>query len=89
MKLTYEIADIAPYINWAYFYYAWGMSGKPEAEKDKLRLEAEDALHQMEGRYHTYALFELFDAYSEGDDIILEGVRSHYQAVADEGRESS
>ena len=74
MKLTYEIADIAPYINWAYFYYAWGMHGMPDAEKQKLRQEADDVLHQMEGRYHTYALFELFDAYSEGDDIILEGV---------------
>ena len=74
MKLTYEIADIAPYINWAYFYYAWGMHGMPDAEKQKLRQEADDVLHLMEGRYHTYALFELFDAYSEGDDIILEGV---------------
>ena len=76
MKLTYEITDIAPYINWAYFYYAWGMHGKPDAEKQKLRQEAEDALRQMEGHYHTYALFEIYDAHSEGDDIIIEGVRS-------------
>ena len=76
MKLTYEIAEIAPYINWAYFYYAWGMSGKAEAEKEKLRQEAEDALHQIKDRYHTYALFEIFDAYSEGDDIVIKGVGS-------------
>jgi cobalamin-dependent methionine synthase I len=75
MKLTYEITDIAPYINWAYFYHAWGMSGKPDAEKQKLRQEADDALHQMEDCYHTYALFELFDASSDGDDVIIEGVR--------------
>ena len=73
MKLIYEITDIAPYINWAYFYFAWGMHGKPDAEKQKLRQEADDALRQMKGRYHTYALFEIYDAHSEGDDMILKG----------------
>ena len=81
MKLTYEISDIAPYINWAYFYYAWGMHGKAGAEKQELRQEADDALRQMEGRYHTYTLFEIFDAHSEGDDIIIEGVGSQESAV--------
>ena len=43
MKITYQISEVAPYINWAYFYHAWGMSGKPESEKEKLRQEAETA----------------------------------------------
>ena len=55
MKLTYEISDIAPYINWAYFYHAWGMSGMPESEKAQLRQEAEEALRQIDGTYHTFA----------------------------------
>ena len=42
MTLTYSIADVAPYINWVYFDHAWGMSGKPEAERQQLRREAED-----------------------------------------------
>ena len=71
MKLTYEISQIAPYINWVYFFYAWGIHNRPEAEKAKLRQEADEALRQMEGRYHTHALFQLFEAYSEGDDIFL------------------
>ena len=71
MKLTYEITDIAPYINWAYFYYAWGMHGKPDAEKQKLRQEAEEALRQIDGIYQTFGLFELFDANADGDDIIV------------------
>lgn len=75
MKITYQISEVAPYINWAYFYHAWGMSGKPEAERTKLRQEAEEALHQIDGTYQTYALFEIFDANSEGDDIVLKGVR--------------
>ena len=59
MKITYEISDIVPYINWVYFYYAWGIHSRPEAEQQKLRQEAEEALQLIEDRYHTYALFEL------------------------------
>ena len=75
MKITYQISEVAPYINWVYFYHAWGMSGKADAEKAKLRQEAEVALRQIEGTYQTFALFELFDANSEGEDIVVKGVR--------------
>ena len=75
MKLTYQISEVAPYINWAYFYHAWGLSGKPETEKRQLRNEAEALLRDMEGRHHTFALFEIMDANSEGDDIIVDNVR--------------
>ena len=75
MKLTYEIADVAPYINWAYFFFAWGVHNRPDAEKDKLRREAEDALRQYESRYHSYAVFKLFDAEADGDDLLLDGRR--------------
>ena len=71
MKITYEISQIVPYINWVYFYYAWGIHSRPEAEQQKLRQEAEEALQQVEGRYHTYALFELYEAHSDGDDIVV------------------
>jgi cobalamin-dependent methionine synthase I len=57
------------------------MSGKPEAEKTKLRQEAEEALHQIDGTYQAFALFELFDANSEGDDIVIKGVRSQETGV--------
>ncbi len=82
MKITYQISEVAPYINWAYFYHAWGMSGKPEDEKAKLRQEAEEALRQIDGTYQTFGLFELFDAHSDGDDIVVfEGVRSQESGV--------
>ena len=71
MTLTYQISQVAPYINWVYFYHAWGISGRPDAEKEKLRQEAEEALRQIEGKYQAFALFELFDARSEDDDIVL------------------
>ena len=73
MKLTYEISELKPYINWVYFFYAWQV--KDEEEKARLRAEAEALLSQLNGRYHVYALFELFDANADGEDIIINGKR--------------
>ena len=73
MKITYNISDLVPYVNWVYFFYAWQV--KEEAEKQRLRQEAEVLLSKLEGRYHVYGIFELFDAYGEDDDIIIRGER--------------
>ena len=59
--LEYSIADVVPYINWLYFFHAWGLSGKPDAEKNALREEAMQMLASMEPRYATHAVFGLFD----------------------------
>lgn len=69
--LTYDIDEIEPYINWLYFYHAWGLSGKPKAEKDKLRAEALCMLHAWQGVYHTHAIFCLYEANGDGDDLVL------------------
>ncbi len=71
MRLDYSIADVAPYINWVYFYYAWGMSSRPAAERHKLRAEAEDMLKMLDRRYATHVVFELCNANGDGDDIVL------------------
>ena len=73
MKITYQISEVVPYINWVYFYHAWGVSGQSDAEKEKLRQEAEENLLRIEGVYQAYALFELFDANSDGEDIVVSG----------------
>ena len=75
MKLKYQISDIRPYINWLYFFHTWGMNGKPAEEKEKLRVDAERMLNEWEGKYHTHAVFELFDANSDGDDLLIGEVR--------------
>ena len=31
-KLTYRPSDVAPYINWPYFYHAWQVKDKDEQE---------------------------------------------------------
>ncbi|MBQ8949409.1 MAG: 5-methyltetrahydrofolate--homocysteine methyltransferase [Prevotella sp.] len=69
MKLSYDITELMPYINWPYFFFAWQV--KEQAEKDRLQREANALLQQLAGHYHAYGLFELFDAYGDGDDIVL------------------
>nr|WP_314684502.1 vitamin B12 dependent-methionine synthase activation domain-containing protein [uncultured Prevotella sp.] len=73
--ITYNISEIVPYINWAYFFYAWSMNGKAKDAQLELRSEAEKLLADMEGRYHTRAVFALCEANSEGDDIIINSTR--------------
>ena len=73
MIIIYDIHELVPYINWVYFFYAWQV--KNEDERARLRQEAETLLTQWEGHYHAYALFELFGAYSDGDDIVVRGER--------------
>jgi cobalamin-dependent methionine synthase I len=89
MKLTYDISELISYINWPYFFFAWQV--KEPSEKDRLRQEAEAFLQQLEGKYHAYGLFELFDAHSDGDDIVVgkkgdrsqeTGVSSHESGVS-------
>ena len=71
MQLDYRISNIAPYINWDYFFYAWGMHNQPQAEKDKLRAEVKELLDGLQEKYQTHALFQLFEANSQGDDIVI------------------
>ncbi|MBR2150782.1 MAG: 5-methyltetrahydrofolate--homocysteine methyltransferase [Prevotella sp.] len=73
MKIDYDISDVAPYVNWDYFFYAWGMHNKAEAEKQQLRQEAERTLERLQGKYATHALFVLAEAYSDGDDVLADG----------------
>ena len=73
MRITYDISELVPYVNWVYFFFAWQV--KEEAEKVRLRSEAEALLQQLNGRYHVYGLFELFEANADGDDIIVNGKR--------------
>ena len=73
--LDYSVASLRPYINWLYFFHAWGLAGKPQAEKERLRNEAEAMLDSFETRYCTHAVVGLFAANSDGDDLLLGGVR--------------
>lgn len=71
MNKTYGISELIPFINWLYFYHAWGLSGKPKADKEKIKQEALQMLASWEEKYHTHAIFKLFEVGSEGDDLIF------------------
>ena len=73
--LAYDIEKIVPYVNWVYFYFAWGIHDKPRAEKELMREEAMAMLRSWQGKYHTHAVFRLFQAYGDRDDLLLDGVR--------------
>ena len=68
---TYRISELTPFINWLYFYHAWGLSGKPREDKEKMKQEALQMLASWEEKYHTHAIFRLFEVCSEGDDLIF------------------
>ena len=80
MNKTYSISELTPYINWLYFYHAWGLSGKPREDKEKMKQEALQMLASWEEKYHTHAIFRLFEVCSEGDDLIffLPGTRFRF-----------
>ncbi len=69
--LTYGISEVEPYINWIYFFHAWGLSGKPREEKVRMQEEAQTMLRSWQGTYHTRAVFALFPANGDGDDLVL------------------
>lgn len=98
--LTYPVREVAPYINWIYFFHAWGMephfaavaevhdcpscrAGWVASFDDSERVKAQEAVNlYQEAMEHLrlwadepicHALFLLADAYSDGDDIIVNG----------------
>ena len=86
--IEYNISQLRPYINWLYFYFAWGLSGRPQEEKDRLKAEADAMLDIFEARYHTHAAFGLFEANGDMDDIVIGDTRLpmlRQQSKADDG----
>ena len=98
----YDIHDVSAYINWLYFFHAWGFSPKfsgianihgcdachaswvanfSEKDKDKavqaiqLYKEATQLLNELDGVYKVHATYKLMDAYSDGDNLLLDGTR--------------
>lgn len=71
----FSIKDVTPYIDWSYFFHAWGINpkSKQSTAADELRNDANAMLMELEGRYCTHALFALCDSRSDGDNIIIEG----------------
>jgi len=78
----FDIADVAPFIDWNFFFPAWGLKGRypalfdhPErgAEARKLFDDAQALLHRMAGErlLTLQGVVGLFPAVSRGDDLLV------------------
>lgn len=72
----FGIGEVAPYIDWGYFLHAWGMgnAGRESmaSHADALLDDALAMLKELDGKYHTHAIFALCDARGDGDNIVIE-----------------
>ena len=78
--LTYAIHDVTPYINWIYFFHAWGFRPKEEdrakaSEAMQLLKEASRMLNQLDENYRVHTIFRLSKANADGDNLLLDGTR--------------
>lgn len=98
--ITYSIHELTDYINWIYFFHAWGFQPRfatiahihgcdvcralwlrefPEAERAKaaeamqLHKEAQRMLWKWDETHSVKAVYRLFRAYSDGDNLLLDG----------------
>lgn len=75
-KLTYNIHEITPYINWIYFFHAWGFkpSSTASPEAKSLLAEAGTMLSEMEGNVIVQCIYRLCRANSDGDNLLLDNI---------------
>lgn len=68
---TYQIAEVAPYIDWSYFLHAWGIANG-NRQAGEIIAEAKAMLAELDGKYSTTSIFALCDARGDGDNIVIE-----------------
>ena len=107
--LSFQTHEIAEFISWSYFFYAWGIPAKFatitkihhctacmsswiesfETQKDRLRAteaaklyrDAIEILNEVDGKFDYRGVFEIFDANSQGDDILIFHNDSHITTI--------
>ena len=86
----YGIHEVSRYINWSYFFHAWGFQPRdmqsPEAKQ--LLQEANQILTLLNENFQTHAIFKLAEANSEDNDVWIENTRFPFlrQQTAKEGK---
>ena len=86
----YGIHEVNRYINWSYFFHAWGFQPRdmqsPEAKQ--LLQEANQMLTLLNENFQTHAIFKLAEANSEDNDVWIENTRFPFlrQKTAKEGK---
>ncbi len=76
-QTTYTVEDLLPYIDWSYFFHAWGITHKNTATDAAIQLKAEaiETLKKSGNEYKINTLFGLFDTHVSDDDIIINNIR--------------
>ncbi len=70
---TYTPKELLPYIDWNYLFHAWGVNGSDKQEQARqIKAEAKAMLDE-ERLCDIKAIFRLYEAHSDGDDIALNG----------------
>ena len=66
----YEPSQLLPYIDWSYFFHAWGIKPGEQQTSEATQLKS-DALTVLDEKSNekVHALFRLCHARSEGDDL--------------------
>lgn len=72
--LQYSVQQLLPYIDWSYLYHAWGLP-RHATETDVLRNDALTLLAKPGNEIEVRCLYRLCEANSDGDDLIVSGLR--------------
>ena len=85
----YGIHEVSRYINWSYFFHAWGFQPRDmqSPEATQLLQEANQMLTLL-NNFQTHAIFKLAEANSEDNDVWIENTRFPFlrQQTAKEGK---
>ena len=86
----YGIHEVSRYINWSYFFHAWGFQPRDmqSPEATQLLQEARQMLTLLNENFQTHAIFKLAEANSEDNDVWIENTRFPFlrQQTAKEGK---
>jgi 5-methyltetrahydrofolate--homocysteine methyltransferase len=85
LTLSFEAAELVPYIEWRQFYRAWGLEGRQQGAGSEAQGDGESAQHQAllrdalsllerasaRGLLSVICRFGIFPAARRGDDILI------------------
>ncbi len=74
MISRYSVHQLLDVISWEHFFYTWNVKSGTEAA-DHLKQEALQMLATLSDKLHVHYLYQLFDARSDEDDILLDNYR--------------
>ena len=75
--LSYPVDELVPYIDWVYFFHAWGIRPSQQHTDlaESLLRDARSTLSVLDGEVKCQAIVRLCRANAEEDDLIIEDTR--------------